>query len=432
MGRAYDEIKILKQFSLILGMNAEVYTLEDIGKYCIQMLLKEPHYAHILMKLPKEISTQVKTATIDLDSEYIVKLVLNPNYWEQLNDQQRYALLKEEMLHLVTKHPVVQKNFPNPSWYQLAAKLTFQQYTSEEIPQAAVYSFSKIALLAKHMGIDFSPKKDIAYYYQQLKNIFERLSTPAYSIPIALIPIKKLLEEISDLALPYPTWEKFSRLDTSHQKIIAYQFDRLIQHSIQEVNYANKDSQLPDAFIMHLNQRNATQKSTINWKRILRLFTNSSPKTYLKNTIRRPSKRYGTSPGFKIKKKQKILLAIDTSGSIQEQEFHRFFREINQVWRQGADLLLIECDTSIRKKYSYKGQAPQRIHGRTGTDFTAAIKFANAQDRLDAIIYFTDGHGMKPNCSSRYPLLWVISSTGISQNSIAWDTLPGKKIKIST
>jgi len=62
-----------------------------------------------------------------------------------------------------------------------------------------------------------------------------------------------------------------------------------------------------------------------NWRRILRLFAASSNSTYLKNTIRRPSKRYGTTPGIKVKRQQKLLLAIDTSGSVQKEEFLEFF-----------------------------------------------------------------------------------------------------------
>jgi len=61
---------------------------------------------------------------------------------------------------------------------------------------------------------------------------------------------------------------------------------------------------------------------------VLRLFAESSAKTQIKNTIRRPSKRYGTTPGILVRNKQKILVAVDTSGSIRGNELDLFFKEI--------------------------------------------------------------------------------------------------------
>ena len=54
----------------------------------------------------------------------------------------------------------------------------------------------------------------------------------------------------------------------------------------------------------------------IDWKRALKLFSSTSRRTRVYHTMKRFSKRFGTRPGIKIKRFQKLAVAIDTSGSI--------------------------------------------------------------------------------------------------------------------
>ena len=51
--------------------------------------------------------------------------------------------------------------------------------------------------------------------------------------------------------------------------------------------------------------------------------------------MKRISKRYGTRPGIKIKRYQRLAVAVDTSGSIKENDFVIFFNEIHSMWKQG-------------------------------------------------------------------------------------------------
>ena len=66
----------------------------------------------------------------------------------------------------------------------------------------------------------------------------------------------------------------------------------------------------------------------INWKRALKIFSSTSRKTRVYHTLKRVSKRFGTRPGIKIKRFQKLAVAIDTSGSIKIDDFNDFFGEI--------------------------------------------------------------------------------------------------------
>ncbi len=161
---------------------------------------------------------------------------------------------------------------------------------------------------------------------------------------------------------------------------------------------------------------------------MLRIFTASSSRTRLRNTIRRPSKRYGTTPGIKIQAKQKILVAVDTSGSVNQNELKEFFGELYYIWKQGAEIYVVECDTIIHNHYLYKGTPPEVVSGRGGTNFDAPIVFANEEYMPDAIVYFTDGYAPAPTVVSRRPILWMVTHQGIDYES--WDFLPGRKVKM--
>jgi len=78
--------------------------------------------------------------------------------------------------------------------------------------------------------------------------------------------------------------------------------------------------------------------------------TSNAKKTFRKTTLKRPSKRYGTYPGFKTKKFTKIMVAIDTSGSVDNESLCEFFSEMSHIYKAGAEIHVVECDTRIGKK----------------------------------------------------------------------------------
>ena len=168
----------------------------------------------------------------------------------------------------------------------------------------------------------------------------------------------------------------------------------------------------------------------VDWRRVLKLFSESSSKTKIKNTLKRPSKRYGTTPGIKIKHHQKLLIAIDTSGSISEEEYHDFFSELYHIWKRGSIVRVVECDAEIQHVYDYKGITPKVIHGGGGTDFNPPIVYANNVFNPDALIYFTDGHAAVPTVQAKVPVLWVISREGITPNDEIFENLIGRKANL--
>ena len=420
--------------------------LDEIAKTSIKILLSEPFYGHFMLGMPKMMSREIDTAAVSLMHKQAVKLMVNPEFWQGLNMEHRYGLIKHEVLHIVLKHLLSWKNYPNKKLFNIAADIVVNQYIKPvQLPDGGI-TLQRFWHLKAMYGISLLPNKDVGYYYHELKKILNQTPQQTFQAVVTQntqptdpqgydtspIDLARLIAEDNRELDRHKLWKEIEELSPGQRKIMEHQMNNSIKQTVNRVKHKYKNyGNLPGGLKELLDAILKEMEPQFNWRRILRLFAASSNSTYLKNTIRRPSKRYGTTPGIKVKRQQKLLLAIDTSGSVQKEEFLEFFAEIHYMWRQGAEIYIVECDTHIHHKYLYRGIPPTHIHGRGGTAFEAPIQFGNEEYRPDALIYFTDGYAPAPSIPPRYPILWVISSNGLkADDKDNWNGLPGKILKI--
>ena len=124
---------------------------------------------------------------------------------------------------------------------------------------------------------------------------------------------------------------------------------------------------------------------------------------------RRQPERIGEIPGYQRRPTlSKLLIAIDTSGSMHKQIFQAIDGELSGL-ADLATLEICEVDDEIRRTYAYKGRL-RDIQGRGGTDFhpVFASAFLAKRRGLSGIVYFTDGKGPFPKVGPRIPVLWVL------------------------
>jgi predicted metal-dependent peptidase len=165
----------------------------------------------------------------------------------------------------------------------------------------------------------------------------------------------------------------------------------------------------------------------IDWKSYLRRFNSMSTMVYTKKTRRKPNRRFNTGPALKIKQKKRTLVAIDTSGSVSNDDLVEFFNEIYHIYKSGTYVDIIECDAKVQRVYEYKGQREEiQVQGRGGTDFEPVMQYLSEhRNEYANLIYLTDGECCAPKTQPKKPMLWVHSS-GHQIN----DLLPGAKVKI--
>lgn len=425
--------------------------LKEVTSTTIELLLQEPFFGHFLTGLIKEVNPHVPTLGVRLAGPDSVQLSINPEFWDNdlTEKHYRYGVIKHEILHIALRHILMVDKFAHKQIFNIAADIVVNQYVSpDQLPEGAV-------LLEQFKDFKMEPGQDVGYYYKRLLKEqrkgegegatgeggpsggsglgkLEELLGKGKPAPSSADRLKELLSGDDEWLKRHDEWHRqMGKLSAAERSNLEQKLDSII-HTASERVGERGIGDLPGELKSYLKTLEERHKPSLDWRRALRLFATSSNRTYLKNTIRRPSKRYGTTPGIKIRRKQRLLVAVDTSGSVSDPEVQRFFSEIYQIWRHGAEVMVVECDTAIKRQYPYRGHAPDFVMGRGGTDFNAPLEFANREYHPDAIVYFTDGYAPVPRVESRYPVMWLITPNGLQEHAGIWDQLPGRKVKMRT
>ena len=157
----------------------------------------------------------------------------------------------------------------------------------------------------------------------------------------------------------------------------------------------------------------------IDYRNVLRAFRSSilSQKRCL--TRMRPSRRFGFEQmGSRYDFVTRLLIAIDTSGSVGSEELGRYFRIITTFFKYGVqeiDVLMFDCTVQgkpIKLDEAKKNKQEFKVKGRGGTNFQAPIDYVKEYPNYDGLIIITDGYAetpeVPPHLSTK--LLWVIDN----------------------
>ena len=372
-----------------------------ISSISIRMLLDEPFLGHLLVSMRKYASQTDLPVIIFAGMDEYPGLAVHESF-AKLPATIQYNSLKHEVLHLLFGHHVARPGFTDTALFDLAADLCVGQYIAgpESLPTG------------------FLPHRSAAAYYRQLSGLPRE-------------QIQMLLEETEIDRRKHLFWASESLPANVHNAYLA-RHHQWIEQAQQNARVA-APSELTDSLLAltELRRPAAHLPGGMNWAALLRRFANSANRTYTSHTNSRASKRYHTTPGLKVRHRHRILVALDTSGSIKVEDLRRFFREIRNIWRNGAEVYILESDYRIRSRYWYRGQVPEGVAGRAGTDFNDCLNWANHNFRPDALVYFTDGLAAAPTIKPRCPVLWLISPQGIDEGQGAWNLLPGSKVKMT-
>jgi len=117
-----------------------------------------------------------------------------------------------------------------------------------------------------------------------------------------------------------------------------------------------------------------------------------------------------------------IVIGVDTSGSINQDELKQFAGEIDDILNQyPTTLTVIYCDTKVNHVETFTAEdRPIRLEakGGGGTKFSPVFEAVNQMEDLPAcVVYLTDldcnDFGKEPG----YPVLWI--NTG-GRKTVPW------------
>lgn len=190
--------------------------------------------------------------------------------------------------------------------------------------------------------------------------------------------------------------------------------DQLFEEFVlSEIEKEKNDSRFPDALKRFFN---IEPDGKINWRDELR----DAIDRYARDdfVMMPPNKKYIYS-GFYLPSATsetfKLTVAIDSSGSIDDELLSEFLSELNflmlSVAKYKIDLLV--CDEKIRKhKVFYSGdELDVEITGGVGTDFRPVFSYIEENlENTNLLLYFSDLNGVFPNSEPNYEVKWVTKS----------------------
>ncbi len=109
----------------------------------------------------------------------------------------------------------------------------------------------------------------------------------------------------------------------------------------------------------------------------------------------------------------RIVIAVDTSGSVDETLLITFLGEINSIM-QSYPNYEIDVITADAKVQSHKVFLPgenldYEISGGGGTDFRSVFEYIDEQINYPTLLlYFTDGKGTFPEMEPSYDVMWIM------------------------
>lgn len=331
-------------------------------------------------------------------------------------------------------------SYPDKYLFNIAADIEVNQYINDtwQIPKGHKYAGFN---LDSYPDLKLPPKAGTKVYYDMLQTALDKSDggkctdpgtgqgQPGDGTPGSGMPS---LQEVMDAQRAgtmqiHMTWEEFNALSEADKKLLRKQIDFQMKEMV-ESNRKNCGT-TPGELQQYIDGLFKITEPVFNWKAYLRRFCGASQKTYTKKTRRKDSKRYAGNPALRIKTKQHILVAVDTSGSVSDGELEEFFSEIYHIWKAGVAVTVAQCDADIHSIKPYEGKFDGRITGRGGTSFQPVIDyFDQHQKTFSTLIFMTDGYAPSPT-KPRNKMLWVISSKGNGAEDLPWFQIkiPGAK-----
>ena len=387
---------------------------DSLSKASKDLMLKEPYYGFFLIMLNKVWNDRIPTAGVS--KQHInYQLVISPTFWEGLSEEHRLGLLKHELLHIAFGHLSIYFKFEDRRLANVAMDMEINQYIDPSyLPEGGIK-------IEDYPELNLDLKAGCRYYYDKLKQAQDKKQQTG---SCGSEPMDKLLDQLEAGEDPcnHGTWEDFKDLSEAEQKLIDKQIQRILNSAAEQTRKTRGHVPGEIEGVLVLDE---IVPSKFNWRAYIRRFTGISTKIFTKKSQRKENVRFSENPGIKIKMRQKMLLAIDTSQSVSDKELQEFMNEIYHIHKAGVDITIIQCDTNITSVEPYKPKDKEySVTGRGGTNFDPVLKYYMEHREYTSLVYFTDGE-CNTNLKPSKKILWVLS-----ERSYLNEELPGQVIKL--
>lgn len=380
----------------------DFYKLVDRVNFSL-MEDKENFYGYFLFQMNREIRFDITTPTgVNFKgAKYVI--YFNPLMFLQLSIEQMQGTIKHEIHHILALHLLRAKDLKS-KYSTLAINLAMDIVVNQYIDYIPPYA-TTIEWINLKYNLKLEPYCSMEYYVENIQNELNLLEDSDEGEE----DDSKAEDGIEDEYNPEKThdlWEESDEID-----------NKTLQNFTEKFVSLSEKGKIP----MHVESMIRALRGSqgeIPWhlylKKLMGTLESNKKKTVTRRSRRQPDRLdlKGELRGHKAE----IMVAIDISGSISDEEFKQAIREVLDIVKNyNHEITIIECDTSIKRVYKAKSirEVKERVSTGGGTKFTPVFEYVNKQ-KANLLVYFTDGKGEdRLEIMPRgYKTLWVISGRG--------------------
>ena len=361
--------------------------LEEFTKARSQLVLTNPFFGTLSLRLKPIPDESIATACTN--GEYIK---YNPKWFLRLREQERIGLIAHEVMHVALFHMIRRDNRDLVRW-NIAGDYVING-----------------ALIKSNFILPHTELIDPQYDDMSTDNVY------------ALLP-----EDIKDGAGPGDVLLVSSDDPGGCGSVVDHpsvsdgsatgKFEAEIEVAVQQAaDIAKAMGKLP-GHLQTLIEKALAPK--VDWKMALARFlraNNKSDFTWIK-----PNRRFISRglylPSLHTPCLEEIAVAVDTSGSVSEDELLQFTGEITSILHDTNPerIHFLQCDTEVRSDDEYTRESlPLKVtyKGRGGTAFSPVTEYINEKHPgVSALVYLTDLESSNFGDQPPYPVLWVTTSS---------------------
>jgi len=365
--------------------------------------------------------------TFDSKTQYIayvkvstkMEMVINPKAFSNFSTAEQAGLIVHEMQHLFKDH-IKQSNLkqvealadkmgsePNHMQANIAMDAEINPFISEIVNSNILGPNAPVS--SKFKGVnpsDFNLDRGDSWfnYYIQLEDNKDVKQMKKN---------QKTIDDALERAAPGPGGphqnHEYFKDSTKDGKLL----DEIVANAAERAK-ALSSGHTPSEVEKFLIEHEMSKE--LPWNIILKQFMQSLISVNTKNTWKKVNRRFrGKLPGAKRIPRLELLIGIDSSGSVSDDDLVKFYCEVDAINAVGNITIDVAVfDTVVHQREEYrKGFKASRICGG-GTSFTGVHDIA-LEERYKGVIYLSDGYAEFPDKDEvNYKCLWVLNNNHVT------------------
>jgi len=358
--------------------------------------------------------TDIQTAAlIFAESRFFIRLV--EEWYTKLTDDERVAVLKHEVAHFVNKH-FARRNGRDPELFNIAGDMAINQ-SIPHLPKDCV-----------KLPRNWHANEPTEHYYDRIQ---EKVKQNAQKMGKAggigvgnnqssgggsgTDPDTKggsgggiQLPNQWDTVMDAPSGQD-NESETMADEVIRETVKAQLDAGISAEKLRGLHAGALSEYIEEL-----TKPPMIDWRHALTRFAATLADQVSRLTLKRPDRRQLVPWGKRREYLPKLIICVDTSGSVSDEMLATFFSQIHLLSRRLAEIAVIIADAQVQDHFVFRKGMEERLRqagtGRGGTDFEPAVRYINKKLRdYDGAVYLTDGWCPEPNTRCKVPMIWVVT-----------------------